>query len=91
MKQKNVASSIHLFDAQTQKEVCRRLARLVEHVIFGRQLGAVVPDEYGQAEIPGHTKAVRQSPGSFAQMWNEVTDGEWPVDKVILENAFFTQ
>ncbi|CAF3854972.1 unnamed protein product, partial [Rotaria sp. Silwood1] len=36
---------IHLFDAETQRDVCRRLARLAKRAIAGRQSGAKVAGE----------------------------------------------
>ena len=90
----HVGSFIHLFDAQTQKEVCRRLTRLCKRAIVGRQVGSSVPGEHSKAAIAGSAKMMRHSPESFAAMWIEVTDGTWKVESATLQEsgmAEFTQ
>ncbi|CAF1464358.1 unnamed protein product [Adineta ricciae] len=81
----HVGSFIHLFDLEKQKEVCRRLTRLCKCAILGRQVGSTVPGEYSRRGVCDGSKMMRHSPESFAQMWNEVTDGVWQVESAQLE------
>ncbi|CAF3754314.1 unnamed protein product [Rotaria sp. Silwood1] len=69
------SSFLHLFDAETQKDVCRLLSRLVKRAIAGRQVGALVPIEKSISSRILRGKMMRHSPESFAQMWNEATGG----------------
>lgn len=82
-----VGSFIHLFDAQTQRNVCQRLTRIAKRAIAGRQVGAKVPEERRgvPADIIPSTMMVH-SPESFALMWNEVTDGQWQVESATLRS-----
>lgn len=75
-----VGSFIHLFNAQTQKEVCRRLIRLSKNAIFGRQVGSLIAKEYPRPPGTGSENMMCHSPESFQQMWNEVTNGQWIVE-----------
>ncbi|CAF3929006.1 unnamed protein product [Rotaria sp. Silwood1] len=79
-------SFLHLFDAETQKDVCRRLSRLAKRAIAGRQVGAFIPIEQSTTSRILRGKMMRHSPESFAQMWNEATDGEWQVEYATLNN-----
>jgi len=78
-------SFIHLFDAETQKDVCRRLSRLCKRAIAGRQMGASIPAEAPRSVGPAGSKVMRHSPESFARMWDEVTDGQWQVESTTLQ------
>ena len=78
-------SFIHLFDAETQKDVCRRLSRLCKRAIAGRQMGGLVAEERIGRPRPMGNKRMRHSPESFAQMWNEATNGEWKVEIATLK------
>ncbi|CAF0901196.1 unnamed protein product [Adineta steineri] len=78
----HVGSFIHLFDAETQKDVCKRLTHLSKHAIIGRQAGAVVAGEHPRAT--GSGKMMRHSPESFTHMWDEVTNGKWYVESATL-------
>jgi len=78
-------SFIHLFDAETQKDVCRRLARLCKRAITGRQVGGSIPMELPRPLGGDGKKAMRHSPESFARMWDEVTDGKWQVESATFE------
>ena len=80
-----VGSFIHLFDAETQQDVCRRLTRLAKRVIAGRQAGALVAGEHTRSSGPPGSKMMRHSPDSFATMWNDVTGGEWQVESATLQ------
>ncbi|CAF2969275.1 unnamed protein product [Rotaria sp. Silwood2] len=80
-----VGSFIHLFDAQTQREVCRRLTRLAKRAIAGRQAGASKPAEYSRSTGFSSSKTMRHSPESFTQMWDEVTDHQWQVESANFE------
>ena len=75
-----VGSFIHLFDSQTQKEVCRRLTRICQGAITGRQVGATIPVERARNIGTQEGKMMCHSPASFTQMWEEVTNGEWKVE-----------
>lgn len=75
----HVASFIHLFDLQTQKDVCHRLTRLSKRAIFGRQVGSTIPHERQRHSNLTNGKMMCHSPQSFSQMWNEVTNGSWIV------------
>jgi hypothetical protein len=75
---------IHLFDAATQPDVCRRLTRLAKRAITGRQVGALVPAEHPGA-LSLNSKMMWHSPESFARMWDEVTNGEWQVESATLD------
>lgn len=81
----HAASFIHLFDAQTQREVCRRLSRLAKRAIIGRQVGSRIPEERERGRGTPGSKMMFHSPESFASMWNEVTNGDWQVESVKLE------
>ncbi len=76
---------IHLFDAEKQKDVCRRLTRLCRRAITGRQVGSLVPVERLRSVGSGSGKMMSHSPESFAGMWDEVTDGKWQVDNADLQ------
>jgi hypothetical protein len=78
-------SFIHLFDAETQKDVCRRLSRLCKRAIVGRQVGAFIPMEYSTSYGLTGSKMMCHSPESFALMWDEVTDGQWQVESATLQ------
>jgi hypothetical protein len=78
-------SFIHLFDAETQKDVCRRLSRLCKRAIAGRQVGASIPMERPRSVDPADSKMMCHSPESFARMWDEVTDGQWQVESATLK------
>ena len=81
-----VGSFIHLFDAATQREVCHRLSRLAKRVIAGRQSGAPVAGEHSRRSgLPG-SKMMMHSPESVAEMWREVTHGEWQVEIAALQS-----
>jgi hypothetical protein len=80
-------SFIHLFDAETQKDVCRRLSRLCKRAIAGRQMGASIPMETARSVGPPGSKVMRHSPESFARMWDEVTDGQWQVESATLKTS----
>jgi hypothetical protein len=82
-----VGSFIHLFDAEAQRNVCRRLTRLAKRAIAGRQSGALVPGEHPRSASVTGGKMMRHSPESFAQMWNDVTNGEWQVENATLQTA----
>jgi hypothetical protein len=77
-------SFIHLFDAETQRNVCRRLTRLAKRAIAGRQVGALVPEERSSLSHPDR-KMMRHSPESFTRMWDEVTGGAWQVEYATLQ------
>jgi hypothetical protein len=79
------SSFIHLFDAETQKDVCRRLSRLCKGAIAGRQVGGLIPMERSGVSRPMGNKRMRHSPESFARMWDEVTDGKWKVESATLQ------
>ncbi|UJR24098.1 hypothetical protein I4U23_027065 [Adineta vaga] len=81
----HVGSFIHLFDAQTQRNVCQRLSRLSKCAIIGRQVGSLIPGEHSRIGVCNGTKMMRHSPESFQQMWNEVTNGIWQVEYANLE------
>jgi hypothetical protein len=81
----HVGSFIHLFDCETERVVCQRLTRLSKHTIIGRQVGALVPTEYSRALAHKEGKMIRHSPESFARMWDEVTDGNWQVERATLQ------
>ncbi|CAF4188548.1 unnamed protein product [Rotaria sp. Silwood2] len=81
------ASFLHLFDVETQHDVCRRLSRLAKRAIAGRQIGALVPMEQSTPSRITGSKVMRHSPESFARMWNEATDGEWEVQSATLHNT----
>jgi len=77
----HVGSFIHLFDFETQKDVCRRLARLSKNAIIGRQSGSEVAEEHSRHRRSNeNSKRMRHSPESFRDMWNEVTNGQWQVE-----------
>jgi hypothetical protein len=78
---------VHLFDAETQKDVCRRLTRLCKCAITGRQVGALVPREGSRRSGPAGSKRMNHSPESFSQMWDEVTDGKWKVESATLQTT----
>jgi hypothetical protein len=78
-------SFIHLFDAETQRDVCRRLTCLAKRAIAGRQMGALVPVEHPRLSARTGSKRMRHSPESFARMWDEVTGGEWQVECATLQ------
>jgi hypothetical protein len=78
-------SFIHLFDSETQKDVCRRLARLCKQAITGRQVGASIAVERFRSSGPAGKKTMCHSPESFACMWDEVTDGQWHVETATLQ------
>ena len=81
-----VGSLIHLFDAATQRDVCRRLTRLAKRAIAGRQSGAPVAGEYSRPSgLPG-SKMMMHSPESVTDMWKEVTNGEWQVETAALQS-----
>ncbi|UJR07372.1 hypothetical protein I4U23_011658 [Adineta vaga] len=80
-----VGSFIHLFDSETQKEVCRRLSRLCKQAITGRQVGASVPMERFRSSGPEGKKRMCHSPESFARMWIEVTNSKWEVESATLQ------
>lgn len=80
----HAASFIHLFDAETQREVCRRLSRLAKRAIIGRQVGSSVAEERDRGTQLKGGKMMWHSPESFTAMWNEVTHGEWQVEHVSL-------
>ncbi|CAF1249373.1 unnamed protein product [Rotaria sp. Silwood1] len=82
-----VGSFIHLFDAQTQREVCQRLTRLAKRAIAGRQAGASLPTECIRSTAFPSRKAMRHSPESFTQMWDEVTNHQWQVESVNLQTT----
>jgi len=76
---------MHLFGAETQRDVCERLTRLAKRAITGRQVSPLVPEERSRLSgLPGN-KMMRHSPESFTRMWDEVTDGEWQVEYATLE------
>jgi len=77
-------SFIHLFDGETQKDVCRRLSRLCKRAIAGRQVGASIPMERLRRSGPEGSKIMCHSPESFAHMWDEVTGGKWQVESATL-------
>jgi hypothetical protein len=79
-----VGSFIHLFDAEKQKDVCRRLTHLSKNAITGRQVGSLVPEERSNRLESTERKMMWHSPESFSQMWNEVTNGKWKVESVTL-------
>jgi len=79
-----VGSFIHLFDAEKQKDVCRRLTHLSKNAITGRQVGSLVPEERSHRMESTERKMMWHSPESFSQMWNEVTNGKWKVESVTL-------
>ncbi|CAF3318992.1 unnamed protein product [Rotaria socialis] len=81
----HVGSFIHLFDAETQRNVCQRLTRIAKYAITGRQVGASVPAEHQKLSGSIGSKMMRHSPESFASMWNDVTSGEWQVESATLE------
>jgi hypothetical protein len=81
-----VASFIHLFDAETQRDVCRRLARLAKRAIAGRQVGTTVSEERPGPAGVIDGKMMWHSPESFAHMWNDVTNGEWQVETAVLQS-----
>ena len=81
----HAASFIHLFDGATQREVCRRLARLAKRAIFGRQVGTFVAEERDRGVQLKGGRMLWHSPESFAAMWDEVTQGEWRVEHVSLQ------
>lgn len=76
---------LHLFDQQTQKDVCRRLSRLCKSTIFGQQAGSSVAME--RPSPPGYPSEKRMchSMESFAHMWDEATDGMWQVETTTLQ------
>ena len=76
---------IHLFDEKTQHDVCRRLTRLSKNAIFGRQIGAVIPEERYLPVGMTDAKMMCHSPSSFANMWNEATNGQWKVEHTNIE------
>ncbi|CAF0879715.1 unnamed protein product, partial [Didymodactylos carnosus] len=80
-----VGSFIHLFDAETQRDVCRRLTKLAKRVIAGRQSGASIAREHPKLTSLTGGKAIQHSPESFTRMWDDVTDGEWQVESATLE------
>ena len=80
----HAAAFLHLFDGETQKNVCRRLSRLCKRAITGRQVGASIPVERIRPSRPDRGKRMCHSPESFASMWNEVTDGKWQVESATL-------
>ena len=82
-----VGSFIHLFNAETQRDVCRRLARLAKRAIAGRQVGALVAGEHTKSSGLPDSKRMRHSPESFTSMWNDVTSGEWQVESVSLQTT----
>ena len=82
----HAASFIHLFDAETQREICRRLSRLAKRAIIGRQVGSTVAEERDRSAQLKGGKMMWHSPESFTTMWNEVTHGEWQVEHVTLES-----
>lgn len=75
-----VSSFIHLFDEKTQREVCRRLARLAKHAIAGREVGSTIAGEYPPLPELSGSKMMRHSPATFTEMWNEVSDGQCKVE-----------
>lgn len=82
-----VGSFIHLFNAQTQRDVCQRLTRIAKKAIAGRQVGSSSPGELSRpSEITG-SKMMRHSPESFTKMWDEVTYGQWQVESATLESV----
>ena len=75
------SSLIHLFDAETQRDVCRRLSRIAKRAIAGRQVGALVAEERpGLERGLTDAKMMWHSPESFTRMWNDATNGEWQVE-----------
>jgi hypothetical protein len=86
-----VGSFIHLFDAQTQREVCQRLIRIAKKAIAGRQVGSSSPGEQSRSSGLTGSKMMRHSPESFAQMWDEVTSGQWQVESANLESVKHAQ
>ena len=81
-----VGSLIHLFDAATQRDVCRRLSRLAKRAIVGRQSGAPVAGEYSRKSGLPANRMMVHSPESITEMWKEVTNGEWQVDVAALQS-----
>ncbi|CAF1054048.1 unnamed protein product [Adineta steineri] len=78
----HVGSFIHLFDAETQKDVCKRLTHLSKHAIIGRQAGLLVAGEHPRPT--DGKKMMKHSPESFTRMWDEVTNDKWYVEGVTL-------
>ena len=78
-------SFIHLFNAETQNEVCRRLSRLCKRAIAGRQMGALIAEERTGSSRPTRNKRMVHSPESFARMWEKVTDGHWQAESAFLQ------
>ncbi|KAG4438614.1 hypothetical protein IFR05_005897 [Cadophora sp. M221] len=86
-------SFLHLFDYQTQVEVCKRIVKLLrekkDSLILGRQVGNTVAGEFIQETNLGGIM-YRHSGESFKKMWDEVgeeTGTKWRVeyDFVLLE------
>ncbi len=83
----HVGSFIHLFDAETQRDVCRRLTPLAKRAIIGRQVGSLVPGEHTRhGGASDGRKMMRHSPESFTRMWDEVTNGQWHVESATLKS-----
>ncbi len=79
------SSLIHLFNAETQRDICRRLTRIAKRAIVGRQVGVLVTTEYPGLEGLTDAKMMLHSPESFAHMWNDVTNGKWQVESITLK------
>lgn len=84
------SSFIHLFDAETQNDVCRRLTRLSKNAIVGQQLGASITGERARRRSSVISNRIQHSPETFARMWDEATDGKWKVESASLDTMYGT-
>ncbi|CAF1389565.1 unnamed protein product [Rotaria sordida] len=80
----NVGAFFHIFDAETQRDVCRRLTRLCKRAIIGWKTGALIPTEVPKP-LSFKGTMMWHSPESFIRMWDEVTDGKWQVESTTLQ------
>ncbi|CAF2634620.1 unnamed protein product [Rotaria sp. Silwood2] len=75
----NVGAFFHIFDAETQRDVCRRLTRLCKRAIIGWKSGALIPTELPKP-LSFKGTMMWYSLESFTRMWDEVTGGKWHVE-----------
>ena len=90
----HAASFIHLFDRPKQKQVVRRISRILKpqggSACFGRQIGHRKP---GNHEVGNGSVMFRHDAESFRQLWQEVGEEmgiEWDVKaELILDDSSF--
>jgi hypothetical protein len=81
----HASSFIHLVDAETQNDVCRRLTRICKGAITERQEDALVAEERIRRTLPMGNRRLHHSSETFTHMWDEVTDEKWEVESATLQ------